>query len=260
MGRPPRITRDQILVAARASFGARGFAATTLGDIAAQLHVTAAAILRHFDSKEALFRAAMSTRAIVLPPFVDALAAVPGNADPRAVLRDFARQLLPFLTEIIRPAIAVQMHSTTVVVPFDPKAEEVPPRRVIRTLAEYLERAMNARRVRRADAHALALLFVGQLQAYIFFHQILQVRPAYPLDDYIDTLIDLWTAGVIRGGTSAQKTDRDRGRGGDRRDGGGAVHAQEERAETARPQRNARGKNGERGVTRRRTSGPRSRR
>ena len=84
MGRPPRITRDQLLEAARNGFGAHGFAATTLADIAAQLDVTPAAILRHFESKEALFRAAMSPRAIVLPPFVDALASTPGNADPSA--------------------------------------------------------------------------------------------------------------------------------------------------------------------------------
>ena len=105
MGRPPRISRDQILDAARNAFGGRGFSATTLADIAAQLGVTPAAILRHFESKEALFRAAMSTRAIVLPPLIAELAKTPGTADPKTVMREFARQLLPFLTEIIRPAV-----------------------------------------------------------------------------------------------------------------------------------------------------------
>ena len=62
MGRPPRISRDQILAAARRNFSTRGFAATTLAEIAAEIDVTPAAILRHFDSKQELFHAAMSSR------------------------------------------------------------------------------------------------------------------------------------------------------------------------------------------------------
>ena len=59
MGRPPTITRDQILEASRRRFAETGFGATTLADIAGELHVTPAAVLRHFASKDALFDAAM---------------------------------------------------------------------------------------------------------------------------------------------------------------------------------------------------------
>ena len=54
MGRPPRIRRDQILDTARGVFAAKGFAATTLADIAGQLHVTPAALLRQKSIKTVL--------------------------------------------------------------------------------------------------------------------------------------------------------------------------------------------------------------
>lgn len=260
MGRPPRVTRDQILDAARAAFSARGFAATTLADIAAAVDVTPAAILRHFDSKQALFTAAMSTRVIALPELILALAQLDPAADPRIVLREFARRMVPFLSGIIRSAIAVQMHSATLVVPFNPRDEEIPPRRAILVLTDYFTRAMRAGTIRRAEPRALAFLFLGQLQAYVFLHQVLEVAPAYPLEDYIDALIDLWSTGVFApGGTDAQKNDR-RTRDSRRRGGDAAVHARAEKTEAARPRRNARGQDGERGVAGRRARRPRARR
>ena len=258
MGRPPRISRDQILDAARAAFSARGFAATTLADIAGALEVTPAAILRHFDSKQALFSAAMSTRDIAIPEFIIELALVDASADPRIVLRDFAKRAVPFVSAVIRPAIAVQMHSTTVVVPFDTQSEDVPPRRVLRILSDYFARAMKAGTIRRSDPHALALLFMGQIQAYVFIHQVLDITPAYPLDSDIDALIALWSDGVF-GGTRAQKTDP-RTPARPRRRGDAAVPARAEKTKAARPRRNAGSKDGERGVAGRRPRGSRPRR
>lgn len=258
MGRPPRISRDQILDAARAAFSARGFAATTLADIAGALEVTPAAILRHFDSKQALFSAAMSTRDITIPEFIIELATVDVSTDPRIVLRDFAKRAVPFVSAVIRPAIAVQMHSTTVVVPFDTQSEDVPPRRALRILSDYFARAMKAGTIRRSDPHALALLFMGQIQAYVFIHQVLDITPAYPLDSYIDALIALWSDGVF-GGTRAQKTDP-RTPARPRRGGDAAVPARTKKTEAARPRRNAGGKGGERGVAGRRPRDSRARR
>ncbi|HYC88570.1 MAG TPA: TetR/AcrR family transcriptional regulator [Thermoanaerobaculia bacterium] len=261
MGRPPRISRDQILEAARAAFQARGFAATTLADIAKALDVTPAAILKYFDSKQALFSAAMATQVLEL-------ASLDPDEDPRIALADFARRLIPFLTGIIRSAIAVQMHATTLTVPFDPRSEDVPPRRVIRLLADYFGRAMKRGTIRRADPQALALLFLGQLQAYVFFHQVLAVTPAYPLDTYIDTLIDLWSTGVLNagrasarssGGTRAEES-HPRARRSGRGHGDAAVPAQPAQTEAARPRRDAGGKDGARGVAGRRPRGPRTRR
>lgn len=268
MGRPPRISREQIVDAARTAFTQRGFDGTTLADIAAQLDVTAAALLRHFPTKQALFTEAMSSRDLGVPRYIEELVAADPASDPRIILRRFAEKFVPFIIQIIRPAIAVQMHmasrQTTVVVPFDTNAEESPSRRGINLVTEYFRRAMEAGVIRGRDPRAMALLYISHLQAYVFLHYVLDVTPVYPLDKYLDALFDLWTDGaIVKGGTRARKTkSAEKDRSGDRParggDGVAGVHARAEKAEAARPRRNAGSKDGERGVAGRRPRRPRS--
>jgi AcrR family transcriptional regulator len=63
IGRPPgrsgADTSDRILRAARRSFGERGYAMTTFKDIAQEVGVSPAAIYPYFDSKAALYVAAL---------------------------------------------------------------------------------------------------------------------------------------------------------------------------------------------------------
>src|SRR3954449_5186105 len=97
MGRPARIRREQIIDTARRVFAAQGYAATTLSDIAGQLGVTAAALLRHVGSKDALFHDAMhSSTAIEIPAAIRELATTPADVDPRLVLRRVAAEFVPF--------------------------------------------------------------------------------------------------------------------------------------------------------------------
>src|SRR5512140_2992957 len=52
-----RATQDAILKAASRLFGERGFAATTIDDVAAAARVAKGAVYHHFATKEALFEA-----------------------------------------------------------------------------------------------------------------------------------------------------------------------------------------------------------
>ena len=264
MGRPPRITRDQIVETARNVFTERGFDGATLADIAERLGVTAAALLRHFPTKQALFTEAMSSRGIGVPQPILDLAAADATEDPRIVLRKFAEAAVPFIIRVIRPAIAVQMHQasrqTTVVVPFDTSAEESPTRRGVDIVADYFRRAIKAGVIRGREPRAMALLFISHLQAYVFLHYVVGVTPIYPLDKYLDALFDLWTNGaIVTGGTRAQKSHPARRDPRDR-DGDARVRAAAEKTEAARPRRNARGADGERRVAGRRPRRPRPRR
>jgi AcrR family transcriptional regulator len=274
MGRPPRITREQLLDTARRVFSTRGFDGATLADIGTELGVTPAAILRHVESKQALFAEAMTTGDhIEPPPAVLQLMHVDASADPRVVLRQLAMEVVPFITRIMASRIVVAMREnsmrTSVELPFDP-AGDSPPKTALTLVSSYFARATEAGVMHVRDPGASAILFIGSLQGYILFHEVLKVRPVYPLDAYIDALIDLWTEGAIskqgsRGtgsGTSkiasrkevdpVDRTDLNRGRG-DR------VRAKAEPAEGARSQRNARSKDDPRGVTGRRPRKPRSR-
>lgn len=272
MGRPPRISRDQILDAARAVFTARGFEGTTLAEVGKRLGVTPAAILRHFPTKQELFMSAM-TGGVVSPPFLGELAETDAHEDPRVVLRHFAEQAVPFVRRVVGTAIAVQMHlasKTTLALPFGVEDEQSPPRLALRTITDYFRRAIAAGVIRGRNPRALALFFMGQLQSYVFMHEVLNVSPAIPLDAYLDALFDLWVDGAIvrraAGGTRARKQAKapreDRPRGGDprHRDRDVAVDARAASAETARSRRNAGGADGERGVARRRPRDPRPRR
>jgi AcrR family transcriptional regulator len=266
MGRPPRITRAQILDAARDAFAQRGFEAATLADIAAALKVSPAAILRYFKTKQELFAAAMSSRDIAWPEPISELAGVEPDADPRVVLRRFAEQMVPLLQSVIGSAIAVEMHArsqrTTLVVPFDTAAKETPPRRGLRILSNYFQRAMNTGRIRmthKMEPDALALLFIGQLQSYVLLHEVLKLTPVYPLDLYLDALIDLWVNGAITGAADVEE-DRPARRAARGSNRGAAVLAETKPAEAPGPVRNRRSPDGAGGVAGRRPRGPRSRR
>ena len=50
-------TRRAVLAAARTSFGRKGYAQTSVDEIAAAARVTKGAVYHHFAGKEALFRA-----------------------------------------------------------------------------------------------------------------------------------------------------------------------------------------------------------
>src|SRR5438445_13484595 len=98
MGRPPRISQDELLDTARRIFAAKGFEAATLADISSELGVTPAAVLRHFDSKQELFWAAMQGRQVTGPPdFILELANADGRSDPRVVLRGIAERFVPLV-------------------------------------------------------------------------------------------------------------------------------------------------------------------
>lgn len=261
MGRPPRIRREQILDTARRVFAAKGFAAATLADIAGELKVTPAALLRHVRSKDALFAEAMRSAEIIEPPAcILALASTPATEDPRVVLRRIAEEFVPFAEQVISSHIVVAQH-TSLVLPFDPEGDS-PPRRGFPIVADYFRRAAAAGQLRIRDPRAAALLFMGSLQGYVLFHHVLKMPRVCSLSEYIDTLIDLWCDGAIVGGTRARKTTRKTKRAraphrdpgfdrGDRR-GRDAVLPARAGAEGDRPLRNARGADGQRRVARRR--------
>src|SRR5688500_5357766 len=100
MGRPPIINRGELLETARKIFTQKGFDSSTLADIAGELGVTAAAVLRHFESKQALFNQAMRPT-VALPQVILDLQTVDASTDPRIVLRRLAEEWIPFAEETI---------------------------------------------------------------------------------------------------------------------------------------------------------------
>jgi AcrR family transcriptional regulator len=205
MGRPARITTEQVMQAARDAFSVAGYHATTLADIARRLGVTPAALLRHAPTKEALFARALGRGGADEPLPMEFLAAVDADADPRPVLRRLAHAFVPFVESKMAESIARWMHARTpaeartLTLPFDPRVRPTPPQRGLAMVEAYMRRAARAGRLRLRDPRAAAFVFMGSLHSYVFLHRVLRVMdPPLPLDRYVDTILDLWTRGAIR--------------------------------------------------------------
>jgi AcrR family transcriptional regulator len=208
MGRPARVTREQVLTQARRAFAERGFDGTTLADIGARLHVSPAALLRHAPSKKALFAAAMESEPVGETLPTDFLASVPLSQEPARVLRRLALEFIPFIEQKMGENIArflrarTEEEARTIRLPFDPRKKTSPPVRAVRALETYFRRARAAERVSLSHPRAGALAFLGSLQSYVFFHRVLRIAPTIPLDDYLDTVMEVWRRGALRHGRS----------------------------------------------------------
>jgi AcrR family transcriptional regulator len=206
MGRPARVTRDQVLVEARGAFAERGFDGTTLADIGARLGVSPAALLRHAPSKKALFALAMESEPAGEALPTDFLASVPLSQDPARVLRRLALAFIPFIEQKMGENIARFLRARTgeeartIRLPFDPRKKSSPPVRAVRALEAYFRRARAGKRISLSHPRAGALAYLGSLQSYVFFHRVLRIAPPIPLDTYLDTVMDLWKRGALRPG------------------------------------------------------------
>ena len=142
-----------MLDAALASFGARGYEATSLDAIAANLGITKQSILYHFTSKEQLLEAVIDRSAIELAELLEgAIAnAGPGFARVEAVVRSVFRlaarrpELLNFVREVSRlgPPAATRLMSA-----LDP---------LVARAASFLEAEMDAGNMRRQEPRLLLL-------------------------------------------------------------------------------------------------------
>ena len=208
MGRPARVTREQVLTQARRAFAERGFDGTTLADIGARLHVSPAALLRHAPSKKALFAAAMEAEPAGEKLPTDFLASIPLSQEPARVLRRLALEFIPFIEQKMGENIArflrarTEEEARTIRLPFDPRKKASPPVRAVRALEAYFRRARAAGRISLAHPRAGALAFLGSLQSYVFFHRVLRIAPPIPLDTYLDTVMEIWRRGALRPGRS----------------------------------------------------------
>lgn len=203
MGRTPRITREQVLAAARETFVGQGYAGATLAQIGARLKVSPAAVLRHEPTKKALFVAAMGEAETDFLP-LEFLEQLQGDEDPRPILRKVGEVLIPFLEERIRGLVARWVYFKTIPgigkmpLPFDPKQRPTPPQKNLQFLQSYLGRASRHGRVRVRDARAAALAFLATLHSYVFMQQVMEVLESpLPVEDYLDTVIDVWTRGIV---------------------------------------------------------------
>lgn len=146
-------TRERILAAALAAYGTDGYAATSLDALADQLGVRKQTILYYFPSKQALFDAVVDEAAADLVKVFDAEASrgLTGIAQVEAIVRRVFRlavrrpELLGLVREVTRPGSVVAERLGGHVAPSFDRARD------------FLEREMDAGRLRRSDPSMLLL-------------------------------------------------------------------------------------------------------
>ncbi|MEL6138651.1 MAG: TetR/AcrR family transcriptional regulator [Cyanobacteria bacterium J06628_6] len=182
MARPQKITNEEILAAARQVFIEQGLGAST-SMIAERAGISEASIFKRFNTKQALFMAAMGIDPN--PPWIKLITQQPPGSDMKARLRDIFGQMLEFYQDVL-PRMMIMMANRTIPTPaqfFPP-----PPVRDSQLLADYLERAIAAGYLRPCNANAVSAMIVGGLVNYsmtraIFtrFHDQLPIPLPMPL-------------------------------------------------------------------------------
>jgi len=206
MGRTARVSRKDVLDAARETFVEQGFEGARLSDIAARLGVSPAALLRHAPTKRDLFVASMGQAEPEAMPF-EFLKECDGTEDPRRILRRAGEALVPFLEAKMRQIVARWVYSKTVPgvgrlpLPFNPAARPTPPQKNLKCLEDYLKRAVRRGRLRLRDPRAAALVFLATLHSYVFLQHVMEIlEKPMPLEDYLETVLDIWSRGAMVSG------------------------------------------------------------
>jgi len=214
MGRTARVTREQVLHAARETFVDRGFEGATLAAIAAKVGVSPAALLRHARTKRDLFVACMGAERDDMLPLAF-LEQASGGEDPAVVLRRVAETMVPFLEEKLRATMARFVYFKSVEgvgrvpMPFDPGVRPTPPQRNLKLLEDYFRRAVRHGRIRVSNPRATALAFLATIHSYVFMQAVLQVlEKPLPLSEYVDAVLEVWTRGAIAPATKATKATK----------------------------------------------------
>ena len=203
MGRTARVTREQVLAAARDEFVHRGFEGATLAGIGARLQISPAALLRHAPTKRELFLASMRPAGGDMTPLAF-LETLDGSEDPRAVLRRVGETMVPFLEARISEVVARWVYFKQVPgvgrvpLPFDPEAKPTPPQRNLRFLEGWFRRAIRKGRLRVKNPAAAAFAFLSTIHSFVFLQQVVQaLETPMELGEYLDAVLDVWTRGAI---------------------------------------------------------------
>jgi AcrR family transcriptional regulator len=194
MARPPVITKEQILQAARGVFLKKGIRATT-AEVAKRAGIAEGSIFNRFDTKYELFCAAMHVN-VTEPAWFRSLESAP-TGHPQQVLVKIATEILGFLRTLL-PLIMMTWSNPSPSPSGLPSALATPnalPLRALQKVTDFFEQQMRAGKLRRQDPEITARVFLGSLQNYVFFELLLKAQDKVPLpaEKFVKGMVEtLW--------------------------------------------------------------------
>jgi AcrR family transcriptional regulator len=194
MARPPKITTEAILTAARQVFLAQGVGASTV-EIAEKAGISEASIFKRFGTKQALFLAAMGAET---PKWVKELPHQVPTTAIKTELTDISTQMLDFY-RVVLPRVMMMMTQNKM--PHPPMMPP-PPIRDTYLLAGFIDRAIAAQHLRPCDSTTIANIIVGTIVNYVIVSNVpdnlpmplpFPAPPRIPPDRFIEQLMEtLW--------------------------------------------------------------------
>ena len=182
---------------AERSFTARGYGATSMSTIAAELGGSKTTLWTYFPSKESLFLAVLDNKIGGFAADLDQ-ALVPAGGTAAALTRFgrvFLAKILSPDSEVLRRLLASQAGRVPGIgIAFYERG----PKRTRDRLAGFLAGEMTAGRVRRGDTFVAAQQFIALCQANAFLHRLWHVPDAPPVDidrdvqAAVDTFLRAW--------------------------------------------------------------------
>jgi AcrR family transcriptional regulator len=196
-GRPPLLSEDALLDAARDVFLERGLDATT-SEIAKRARISESVIFYRYKTKEALFTAVFE-RQLVMPPAFARLEWRAGVGEIADNLFDAGMALVE-LSQRVLPFMMMAFVSPTKLNVLAKHAQKPHPVRqeMLDVLSRYFDAEMQARRLRPAQSEVLARTFLGGITQYVMCEQHME-SPASELEPptFLRHMIDLLLHGAI---------------------------------------------------------------
>jgi AcrR family transcriptional regulator len=188
VARPPKISDDQILEAAREVFLEYGYGGSTL-EIAKKSGISEASIFKRFSTKEKLFFAAMGVPDV--PRWINELNALAGKGDIKQNLVNICLKILDFFREMMPRLMQLQARGKSLPKP-GIKNEKYT--QDINAITRFLQQEMNQGRLGICEPRIVAQIILGTLMNYIFLEQI-DARTSQSENDlnFVTSLIEaLW--------------------------------------------------------------------
>lgn len=203
MGRPPIITNEQLLEAAREIFLAEGFGASTV-KIARKAGVSEGTLFKRFPTKEKLFFAAMGISEE--PAWRKELNNLVGKGDLKENLIALAFQIIESFRETVprmmmvfskgnpTPSMMTLGHP-----PICPGMEEPAPARDLKAVTAFFESELKLGRLRPCKPESIARIYFGSLMNYIFMDMTGPLPfdiPSIPLSTFVHDLVEILWQGI----------------------------------------------------------------
>jgi AcrR family transcriptional regulator len=160
-------TLDRILAAAIDTFGERGYTDTTLADVARKAHVSTSTLLKHFPSKEELFRDAVRSTVVDSLDAPNESPYAPNGSSAADGVREVARR---YWRTMERPELVAILRLVIAELPRFPElaalhvTEEL--ERTVHALERLIERGVVRGELRPVDVRAAARTIVATLAAH----------------------------------------------------------------------------------------------